>query len=382
MATTTVPRILLLIPSLDGGGAQRVVELLVRHLSYKQFEVHLGLVTQASVQDGRFPRGVKVHILGANRVRSSVWRLWVLIRKIKPDLILSGIYHLNFIVLLLRPFLPHTIRIFVRQNGTVSAALRFGGQPWFTLWIYRLLYRRADRILCQSKAMATDLATELRIPLRKITVLPNPLDMEAIQKAALGQCQWPGAGPHLLAVGRLAPEKGFDLLLRAFAGVRSRFPTADLAIAGAGPEEAALRSLASDLEIKHAVRFLGYVEHPERYFSGASVFVLSSHHEGMPNALLEAAAAGLPLIATPAAGGIVELLSEQKGCWLTANDSVEALGVSLLTALSNLQPGERFIHSFMDPFRLENSIQSYTELINTVLRESIAKTESKCPGTK
>jgi len=230
--------------------------------------------------------------------------------------------------------------------------------------------------------MATDLATELRIPLRKITVLPNPLDMEAIQKAALGQCQWPGAGPHLLAVGRLAPEKGFDLLLRAFAGVRSRFPTADLAIAGAGPEEAALRSLASDLEIKHAVRFLGYVEHPERYFSGASVFVLSSHHEGMPNALLEAAAAGLPLIATPAAGGIVELLSEQKGCWLTANDSVEALGVSLLTALSNLQPGERFIHSFMDPFRLENSIQSYTELINTVLRESIAKTESKCPGTK
>jgi len=375
MNTSAVPRILFLMPSLDGGGAQRVVEILVRQMSYKDFEIHLGLLTQTTIKSDLFPAKVNLHLLGASRVRTGVWRLWSLIFKIKPDLILSGMFHLNFLVLLLRPILPHSTRVLVRQNGTVSAALRFGGLPWYTRGLYRLLYRRADRILCQTEAMAADMAAELHIPAQQIALLPNPIEIEVLQNAAYGPSLWSGNGPYLLSVGRLSPEKGFDLLLRAFVGVCSRFPTAHLAIAGAGPEESALRSLARELDIEQAVKFLGYVEHPENYFPGASLFVLSSHHEGMPNALLEAAAAGLPLVATPAEGGVVELLRGQAGCWLAAEVSVEALTASLLVAISNLQPEERFAHRFIEPFRMENAVRSYAELIDTVLSEAEAELE-------
>src|SRR5208283_4859122 len=74
-------------------------------------------------------------------------------------------------------------RVLLRQNGTVSAALAFGGLPLYTRWLYRLLYRHADRVICQSRAMAEDLARELGLGAEQIAVLPNPVDLEGIQAA-------------------------------------------------------------------------------------------------------------------------------------------------------------------------------------------------------
>ena len=135
----TRPRLLLLIPHLGGGGAERVTALLARGLSVDKYELHLGLITQSETD-----------------------RLLRLIRRLKPDLILSGIFHLNFLVLLLRPFFARRTCILVRQNATVSATLAFGGLPGYTRLLYQHLYRHAERVICQSHAMANDLARELR----------------------------------------------------------------------------------------------------------------------------------------------------------------------------------------------------------------------------
>ncbi|MGA3136300.1 MAG: glycosyltransferase, partial [Terracidiphilus sp.] len=91
-------------------------------------------------------------------MRSGAFKLLQLIRRLKPDVILSGMFHLNFLVLLLRPLFPRGTRVLVRQNGTVSAALAFAGLPGYTRLLYRVLYRRADRVICQTRAMAKDLA--------------------------------------------------------------------------------------------------------------------------------------------------------------------------------------------------------------------------------
>jgi len=77
--------------------------------------------------------------------------------------------------------------------------------------------------------------------------------------------------------------------------------------------------------------------------------VLPSRHEGMPNALLEALAAGLPVVATPASGGIVDLLQQRKGAWLAPEISAEALAATILVALKTIQPSERFRQSEFDP---------------------------------
>ncbi len=363
-------RVLLLIPHLGGGGAERVMELLARGLSAEKYELHLGLVTEAATGAAGLPSWVQIHALGAGRVRNKALGLLKLVRRLKPDLILSGIFHLNFLVLLLSPFFPERTRVLVRQNGTVSAALAFEELPCYTRLLYRLLYRRADRVICQTRAMAEDRANELGIAEDGLAVLRNPIEVEEIRNSSRqNPALWDGAGPNLLAVGRLAREKGFDLLLRALVPVRAQFPDAYLLIAGTGPEEAALKAECHALGLDSAVRFAGQVGCVWPQFAGATLFVLSSRHEGLPNALLEAAAAGVPIVATPASGGVVELLRGQPGVWLAPEISAEALAASLLAALGTLRPAERFAHAFVEEFRVDRAIETYEQLIDLTLAE-------------
>jgi glycosyltransferase involved in cell wall biosynthesis len=363
-------RVLLLIPHLGGGGAERVFVLLARGLSREKYELHLGTVTSGGASADALPPHVTIHKLGATRVRNAAIRLLRLVRRLKPDVIVSGMFHLNFLVLLLRPLFPRATRVLVRQNGTVSASLAQDALPVYTRLLYRLLYRRADCVICQTAAMAADLARELAMDEDRMAILHNPLDVDAIHAAVeRSPNKRAGPGPHLLAVGRLSREKGFDLLLEAFQLVRESFPAAALLIAGAGSEEAALRAQCRALGLEGGVRFAGHVEQPAEYFSGASLFVLSSRHEGMPNALLEAAAAGLPLVALPASDGVANLLRGHPGAWLAPQVSAAALGTTLLQALAELQPGQRFSHAFIEPFRMDQATRAYEELIDATIRE-------------
>jgi glycosyltransferase involved in cell wall biosynthesis len=350
-------RLLLLVPYLGGGGSEQVTTLLARGLSREKYELHLGVMTQKELLPEAAPPWVTVHLLGSSRVRYGAFRLLRLIRRLKPDLILSGMAQLNFLVLLLRPFCPRGTRVLVRQNATVSSALTFEGVPWYTRLLYRTLYPRADRVICQSRAIANDLCREVDIQKGRIAVLRNPVDIDSIraenrpasrkpgQQPAGLPGQWTGAGPHLLAIGQLAPEKGFDLLLEALALVRARFPQADLIVSTSCGEESALKSQCSSLGLEAAVRFAAETEHPYALYPQASLFVLSSRREDMPSPLLEALAGSLPIVATPASGGVIDLLRGRPGTWLAREASSAALAAALLKALEQLSPGQRFYRS-------------------------------------
>jgi glycosyltransferase involved in cell wall biosynthesis len=367
--------VLLLIPHLGGGGAEQVTALLAMGLSDKKYRLHLGLVTQGVLGVPVFAAHVEVHLLGARRVRGSALPLLLLVRRLKPDVILTNMAHLNFLVMLLRPFFPRATRVLVRQNGTVSSALASADVPGYTRLLYRLLYPRADRVICQSHAMAGDLSRELSMRQERLAVLPNPVDIEAIRAIEKNlpnpwsEFGLSSSGPHLLAVGRLAHEKGFDMLLHALVSVRRSFPHANLIIAGTGPEEAALRMLCGELGLEDAVVFAGYVDHPYTYIPNASVFVLPSRNEGLPNALLEAAAGGLPIVALPASQGIVDLLTGQPGVWLAPTIAADSLAAALIAAISTLNPGQRFPHPFIQQFSFDRAIRAYEDLIDSSLRE-------------
>jgi glycosyltransferase involved in cell wall biosynthesis len=212
MSANPRPRVLLLIPHLGGGGAERVTALLASGLSREKYEMHLGLITQTATSEA-LPASVHIHCLGARRVRAGVFRLLRLIRQLKPELILSGMAHLNFLVLLLRPFFPRGTHVLVRQNGTISATLAFGGVPWCTRLLYRLLYRRADRVICQTQAMAEDLGLELGVPENRLAVLPNPVGVEEIRTSS----GLNSAPPHRSATPAhtVAPPRAWPQSLRA-----------------------------------------------------------------------------------------------------------------------------------------------------------------------
>ena len=159
-------------------------------------------------------------------MRAGVFKLLMLVWRIKPEVILSGMFHLNFLVLLLRPLFPRGTLVLVRQNGTVSAHSLAEICPVYTRLLYRLLYRRADRVICQTEAMAKDLINQLGIRPERLAVLCKSVGYRVRSEttASSSPVRWTertsaGPGPHLLAVGRLSKEKGFDLLLRALAVV-------------------------------------------------------------------------------------------------------------------------------------------------------------------
>jgi glycosyltransferase involved in cell wall biosynthesis len=339
-------RILLLLSHLGGGGAEHVMALLARGLSQQKYEVHLGLVGLGDTRGATIPACVTVHALGAKRARAGAFPLLRLIWRLRPAVLLTGAAEVSFLVLLLRPLFPRRTSVLVRQNATVTSVLEFGRLPRFMRMLYRLLYRNSDHVICQSGAMAKDLAQALGIDDEQIAVLPNPVDLEGIRAAANEPVVRSGAGPQLLAVGRLSREKGFDLLLNALVVVRERFPEAHLILAGAGPEEIALKLLCRELGLEKAICFAGHVDQSYKYFASSTLFVLPSRHEGMPNAMLEAAAAGLPLAVMPASGGVVDLLRDRPGAWVASEITAAALAVTIITALEAVRPGQRFSHSF------------------------------------
>jgi glycosyltransferase involved in cell wall biosynthesis len=355
-------RVLLLIPHLDGGGAAQVTRLLAERLSPDRFEVHLGVMTGARPTVSSLSAHVAAHFSGARRVRNSLPAIWRLVRRIRPDAILSGMAHLNFAVLMLRPLLPRATRVLVRQNGE-PGKLDAG---WMTPALYRLLYPRADAVICQTQAMADAVARATRTA-ANLHVLPNPVDVRAGSARAGESSLWRGPGPHLLAVGRLSPEKGYDLLLSAVTSLRSKFPHADLTILGSGREEARLRAQARKLKLENSVFFAGHVSDPESWFPGATLFVLSSLREGMPNALLEAAAAGMPIVGTPASGGLRDQLSGKPGVWVADQVSAPALQRAIVCALNALEPGQRFPHHWIEEFQAGRAVPRFEALIDSVL---------------
>jgi glycosyltransferase involved in cell wall biosynthesis len=360
-------KLLLIIPHLGGGGAERVVAHLALYLNPEHFEIHLCLVTKESYGVQPIPRWVQVHRLQRRRVRHACFQLIRLIRTERPDVVLSGMSHLNFLILLLKPFLNRRVRILIRQNTTASV------QTCLTRIFYRYLYPFADIVICQSGAMAADLAANFGIAPSKLAILANPIQVSALRAASLAQTPdsvrpyW----PRLLAVSRLAPEKGLDLLLRAVKEVSLNYPQVHLQILGVGPEEAALKKLAVELEVESSITFSGYRDNLTATYAEATLFVLPSRYEGLPNALLEAAAAGLPLVATPCSAGVIDLLNDASGAWLASAISSESLAAAILAALpARPDTSPRFQHAFLAPFEIETSIAAYAALIQAAADRS------------
>ena len=172
----------------------------------------------------------------------------------------------------------------------------------------RLFSNRADRVLCCSKRIEEEMAGKYHC--RKAVTLYNPLDVEEVRRQAKEEepaLPWDGQGKIIVSMGREDDVKGFWHLLKAFALVRMEMPDAKLMIIGEGDFEE-YRVLARELQVEEWVYFTGVKRNPFPYLAAASLYALTSYREGLPNALVEAMALGVPVIATDCLTGPREIL--------------------------------------------------------------------------
>lgn len=303
-------KVLFLINSLEGGGAERVFSTLVNSV---QPHLH-GADIQVVLLDDKPRRyeiaeGIRVLCLGSNgKFLDSALRLKRYLDGNRPDLVVSFLTRANYLAAALATLYGY--RSIISERSDTNSRLGGGFAGWAKKWLVSQLYPRANGIIAVSGGIKNSLTVDYRVPAHMTTVIHNPCDINKVSQLAEQACTALPASVieqgYILAVGRLVNIKRFDILIKAYAA--GRF-TQRLVILGEGPKLAELQSLAAALGVAERVLFPGFLPNPYPVMAKASVFVLSSDQEGFPNSLVEAMAVGRPVISTNC-NGAAEILDD------------------------------------------------------------------------
>jgi GalNAc-alpha-(1->4)-GalNAc-alpha-(1->3)-diNAcBac-PP-undecaprenol alpha-1,4-N-acetyl-D-galactosaminyltransferase len=325
-------RIAFIIPSLGAGGAERVASLLANDWSASGHEVTLvtfdapGTEPFFALHSGIVPRGLEAPaeprgLVGKIRINAArVSRLRSVLREIDPDAVIAFMTEANVIAIWASQGLGFPVVVSERNQpdrpglGTVHRLAR------------RLAYPKARAIVVQTDSIASWAKARFHIP---VHIIPNPVHLDACEgRREQGNLHW------LVSLGRLTHQKGFDVLIKSFAALAPIHPSWRLAIYGEGPDRAQLERLRAESGCPDRMLLPGLVKDSVEALRKASLFVLPSRFEGYPNALLEALACGLPVIATSCPGGTVEILANGAHGMLVAPDDVAAMTRALDAMLS------------------------------------------------
>jgi glycosyltransferase involved in cell wall biosynthesis len=334
-----VKRVLVMIPNLAGGGAEKVIVTLLGHLNRERVEPILLVTNLEGPFAGCIPGDIQVINLQKKRIRYALLPLIKEVNRLRPDTILSTIGYMNLAVLLVRKFFAVKPKIIVRQTNTLSKSLQ--SFAWWKRMIlrglYRWLYPQADIILTQSDGMRHDILSLLQgVPAQKVVRIFNPLDIDYVtnEAEAFNPYEQVKEDKIIVAVGRMIYVKGFDLLLNAFRQVHEVNPSTRLYLLGEGPLQAELHQLAVSLGIERNVTFMGFQSNPYPYMKYADLLVLPSRTEGFPNVLTEALACGVKIVAADCRSGPREILGNSEFGLLVAENEVQALADGMMACLS------------------------------------------------
>jgi glycosyltransferase involved in cell wall biosynthesis len=353
------------LPDLSGGGAERAMIDLAYACRQAGDSVELVVARPGGSASETVPDGVSVKVLGAGRTAAATPALAGYLRHQRPYGLVSALTHANLVAVAAASAAHSHTRIVVAEHANVEYVLDRLPQLKAALYrrTIRMLYRRATAIVAVSNGTADSLAAATGLPRSRIRVVPNIVQVDRIRRAAATGSSSTHAGngdvPTLVALGRLEPVKGFDVLLHAFRRVRAQ-TSSRLVIAGEGPLRAHLESLTRELRLEHDVVLPGFVPDPYPLLAQAAAVVLSSRSEALPTVILEAFALGIPVVATDCPTGPRELLGESIGRLVPVDDPV-AMGDALLAALREEVPVAP--PSALERYRSEHVAEIYRSLV-------------------
>ncbi|MEP7152706.1 MAG: glycosyltransferase family 4 protein [Nitrospira sp.] len=359
-------RITLVIASLQAGGAERVLSVLANH--WAEHGRQVTLITLDSIDADFYPvhpevtriglglMGISSHIIAA--VKNNVIRLKRLRREIRtsqPDVVLSFIDKTNTVTLAASLGLGIPViaseHIDPRQHpiGAIWAGLR------------ALLYPRAAAVVVLTDGVRG--WAERIVRPSAVHVIPNHAPASVVESACGPEVK--RSGGTIAAMGRLSPQKGFDLLLRAFSLCAKLYPEWSLIILGEGEERGRLERLTHELGIKDRVVLPGCVSDPAKVLREVDLFVLASRYEGFPMALVEAMACKLPVISTDCPSGPKEIIRNGVDGMLVPPNDIDALAAAMNRLMADREERDRLgarAGEIVERFSIERIMPMWDEL--------------------
>lgn len=349
--------ICLFLPSLDAGGAERVMLLLAGHLAARGRRCDLVTVRAGGQWLDRIPDGVRHVSLSRAKPLHAIVSLVRYLRADRPAVVMSSVLPANLVALLACAIarVPCVLREANRVEADSRATRHHA--TWRNQWLVRRLYPKATAVVALTDALADHLSSFARVPSSRIAVIPNPAPALPARSRA------PHRPPLILACGRLVEQKDFAMLLHAVSLLRDA--PWKLVILGEGPLKQQLMMHARTLDISDRVSFAGYADDVGTWMAHASVFALSSQFEGFPNVLLEALSAGCPVVATQCSDAVDMLLSHGRhGAVVPVGDSTAMSG-----ALRGVLDGSlRFAPARLDAYGLEAIGDRYIDVLDRAIR--------------
>ncbi len=305
--------IVIIVPTLNGGGAERTAANLSMFLK-ESYNVHL------IVFDGRdiaYPYAGTLYDLHMPSKDGLFNKLITFFKRVNVVKTIKKEHHFDYsISLLMGPNLVNVLSYVdekvitsVRNQMSKSRNPAKGIGGYVEEKLMRFVGNKSYKVVTPSIGVENDLKAAYGIPADKVVTIHNPCNYEILFKKAENNSIVLETGHGLITMGRLTEQKGQWHLIRAIAEVKKTIPDIKLYVLGEGQLEERLKCLVKNLSLENNIKFLGYVEAPHACFKFCDAFVLSSEFEGLSNALLEAMAFGLPCISTDCYSGSREILN-------------------------------------------------------------------------
>lgn len=384
--TAQKKHIAIFIGGLLGGGSGRRALTLARAFAERNHRVDLVVASAEGPLLREIPSLVRLVTLDSlglrllDRLKSKRRRFQVVagivalanyLRMNRPDVLLSAAKHVNLAALWARCIARVSVPLVLRVSNHVSrSAGNTRHKPrLFIWWLIRRLYNWADAIITVSNGIAEDIGVHTSIPRERIVTIYNPVFTPVLREKAEEALEhpWlaPGSPPLVLGVGRLAAQKDFATLVRAFSRVHDQRP-ARLVILGEGKWRDRIGMLVRDLGVDADVELPGYVDNPLAWMSRASVFVLSSAWEGLPGVLIEALACGCPVVSTDCPSGPAEILDGGAYGQLVPVGNDIVMAEAILSTMDAPPDSER-LRDRAAEFSVDHAVDRYLEVLQGVM---------------
>jgi glycosyltransferase involved in cell wall biosynthesis len=369
--------ILCVIPSLGGGGAERVLIHQLRHLDRNTYTPTVIVFNDRNGWGMDHPNHIDILSLdkkGSYDFLQLVSSLAKVIKEKKPRLIYSLLTYANYLTLLAVKWAGMAVPVIISEHAHLSMASREERFWIIKKNLIRHVYPGAATVVAVSKGIKDDLCLNYGVTDTQCRVIYNPFDIDAIESRAADKdfLEFPwmtGDEPRIVACGRLVPQKNYAMLLRSIKKVL-REMRAKLIIIGEGDQKANLIALAGSLGIAEHVHFTGFQENPFPYIVRGTVFTVSSAYEGFGNVIVEAMACGIPVVSTRCPSGPDEIITHDVNGLLVPVDDDDALAEAILSLLKDEALRKRLSQAGRaraEDFRLEKILKEYEDLFTEVM---------------